>query len=88
MDAVASTTFRAHMKGYMDQVRDDAEPIMVTSKDPSANAVVVNVRDWDNLMENLHVYSNPYLVEKLIRGREEARAGRAQVHELIEAGDD
>ena len=61
MEAVNCTTFRANLRSYLDKTRDDAEPILVTSNDPDASVVVVNVRDWDNIMENEYVRSNRYL---------------------------
>lgn len=88
MTAVTYSTFRGDLRKYLDQTRDDAEPLLVTSKDPSANVVVINARDYDNLMENLRVYENAYLVGKLNRSREEFRSGAASVHELLEDGDD
>ena len=58
MEAVAYSTFRDGLRGYMDRARDNAEPIMVTAKDPSANVIVINARDYDNMLENLYVLSD------------------------------
>ncbi|MCI5950405.1 MAG: type II toxin-antitoxin system prevent-host-death family antitoxin [Parolsenella sp.] len=84
MEAVNYSTFRANLRTYLDKTRDDAEPILVTSNDPDSNVVVINIRDYENLVENDYVKSNTYLYEKLLRGREEARAGRVETHELVE----
>ena len=88
MEAVAYSTFRNDLRAYLDKTRDDATPILVTSKDPSANVVVINALDYDNIMENLYVISNSYLRDKLNRGLEEFDAGRGTVHELVEDDDD
>lgn len=88
MEAVAYSTFRSDLRGYLDKTRDDATPIMVTSKDPSANVVVMNALDYENLMENLYVLSNSYLRDKINRGMDEFAQGEARVHELIEVDDD
>lgn len=37
MEAVAYSTFRKDLRAYLDKTRDDAAPLLVTSKDPSAN---------------------------------------------------
>lgn len=87
MEAVAYSTFRSNLRSYMDKTREDAEPILVTAKDPSANVVVLNVRDYENLIENARIMNNPYLMDKLRRGRAQARAGAASEHELVEAVD-
>ena len=69
MKAVAFSTFRKNLRSCLNQVRDDAEPLLVTSKDPSANVVVLNANEYDNLIENLSIQSNEYLMSKLLRGR-------------------
>lgn len=88
MDAVSYTAFRANLRGYIDKARDDAEPILVTSRDPSANVVVINAHDYDNLVENLRVSQNAYLMEKIARGREQFDRGNVIVRNLIEDEDD
>ena len=87
MEAVAYSAFRNNLRSYMDKARDDAEPILVTAKEPSANVVVLNVRDYENLIENARIMSNPYLMDKLRRGRAQARSGAASAHELVEDSD-
>ncbi|WP_291289503.1 type II toxin-antitoxin system prevent-host-death family antitoxin [Enorma sp.] len=87
MEAVAYSTFRSNLRSYMDKTREDAEPILVTTKDPSANIVVLNVRDYENLVENARVMNNPYLMDKLRRGREQVRTGSVSEHEFVEATD-
>lgn len=84
MEAVAYSTFRNGLRGYMDKARDDAEPIMVTAKDPSANVVVLNVRDYENLVENMRIASNPYLMGKLRRGMDQVRNAKASLHQFPE----
>lgn len=87
MEAVAYSTFRSNLRSCMDKTREDAEPILVTAKDPSANVVVLNVRDYENLVENARVMNNPYLMDKLRRGREQVRTGTVSEHEFVEATD-
>lgn len=88
MEAVAYSTFRNNLRMYLDKARDNAEPILVTSKDPDANVVVLNVRDYENMRENLYIESNKYLRDKIDEGIAQIRAGKVQVHDLIEVEDD
>ena len=88
MEAVAYSTFRDGLRGYMDRARDNAEPIMVTAKDPSANVIVINARDYDNMIENLYVLSNRELRQKLDESMSQFKSGGYRVHELIEVADD
>ena len=88
MEAIAYSTFRDGLRGYMDQARDNAEPIMVTAKDPSANVIVINARDYDNMLENLYVLSNRELRRKLDESMLQFEQGGYRVHDLVEPGDD
>ena len=85
MEAVAYSTFRNNLRSYLDKTRDDASPILVTSKDPSANVVVMNSADYENIIENLNIQSNAYLVGKLSKGMAEVALGKTTSRSLIEA---
>ncbi len=61
MDTVPHSTFRDGLRGCMDRARDDAEPILVTAEDPSANVIMINARDCGNMLENLYVLSDSEL---------------------------
>ena len=87
MEAVAYSTFRKDLRAYLDKTRDDAAPLLVTSKDPSANVVVMNAMDYDNLIENLEIQSNARLMSKIERGMKQFAEGRSVSHELIEVDD-
>lgn len=87
MEAVAYSTFRGNLRHYLDKTRDDAEAILVTSKDPSSNVVVLNVRDYENLVENNYIRSNSYLYDKLLRGKKAVATGAFIERELIDETD-
>ena len=84
MEAVAYSTFRNNLRSYLDKTRDDAAPIMVTSKDPSANVVVMNSADYENLIENLNIQSNAYLVNKLKKGMADVVQGKVVNKPVVE----
>lgn len=84
MEAVAYSTFRNNLRSYLDKTYDDAEPILVTSKNPETNVVVINAREYDNLMENIRIQANPYLTDKIERGLADAAKGHFREHELSE----
>lgn len=87
MEAVAYSTFRNSMKDYMRKTRDDAEALLVVSRDSSENVVVMSARDYDGLMETFRIYQNRPLHEKILRGIEQAGAGGASAHELLDDDD-
>ena len=84
MEAVTYSAFRQDLRKYLDKTRDDATPIIVTSKDPSANVVVLNYREYENLIENLQIQTNEYLVNKLKKGMSEIEKGNVLAHPLVE----
>lgn len=67
MEAVAYSTFRNNLKSYLRKTRDDADTLLVTNTNPEDNVVVMNVRDYNSLIETMRIYNNPYLKEKLDR---------------------
>ncbi len=58
METVPYSAFCDGLRGCMDRARDDAEPILVTAEDPSANVIMINARDYGNMLENLYVLSD------------------------------
>lgn len=88
MESVPLTAFRDSMGSYIKQVNAAGQPILVTCEDPQSNIVILNARDYENLMENLYVLSNEYLSRKIDRGLAQAREGSLQIHELAEVESD
>ena len=82
MEAVAYSTFRNGMKDYMRKTRDDAEALLVVSRDSSENIVVMSARDYDGLMETFRIYQN-----RPLRGIRQASEGAALPRDLIEDDD-
>ena len=58
METVPYSAFCDGLRGCMDRARDGAEPILVTAEDPSANVIMINARDYGNMLENLYVLSD------------------------------
>ncbi|MBO0410413.1 type II toxin-antitoxin system Phd/YefM family antitoxin [Enterococcus hulanensis] len=88
MEAVAYSNFRQNLKSYMRQVNDDAEALIVTSKDIDETVVVMAKRDYDSLQETLRILSNSYLMEKIQKGEQQFQNGNFTSHDLIEEESD
>lgn len=85
MEAVPLSIFRKNLKHYIEDVNDNADPILVTNrKKGSESAVVISQRDYDNLIENLTILGNPDLVKKIKEGNMQIDEGQTQQHELID----
>lgn len=84
MDATSYSNFRQKLKNYMKQVNDESDALIVTSKDPEENIVVMSQRDYDSMQETMKILSNKYLMDKISRGDEQFESGKFESHELLE----
>ena len=88
MEAVAYSNFRQNLRSYMKQVNEDAETLIVTSKDVEDTVVVLSKRDYDSMQETLRTLSNNYVMEKIRRGDEQFSKRAFKTHDLIEVESD
>ncbi|MBG9368075.1 type II toxin-antitoxin system Phd/YefM family antitoxin [Streptococcus sp. NLN64] len=88
MEAVTYSNFRQNLKQYIRQVNEDAEPLIVTSKNVEDTVVVLSKRDYDSMQETLRIQSNNYLMNKIRKGDHQFHTGDFQTHELLEAADE
>ena len=63
MIATNYTTARNNLKSFMDHARDNCEPVIITAK--GGNSVLMSEEEYNNLMENLYIMSNPAMVARL-----------------------
>ncbi|HAP93674.1 MAG TPA: prevent-host-death protein [Desulfotomaculum sp.] len=82
MLAVNYSTLREKLKEYCDVANQDFEVIVVTRKS-GGNVVLMSEAEYNNLMENLYVRSNPKYYNKLLRSMEELEAGKIIKAELV-----
>ena len=75
MLAVNYSTLRENLKEYCDTANNDFETIVVTRKS-GGNIVLLSETEYNNLIENLYVRSNPDYYNKLINSIEELKAGK------------
>ncbi len=80
MRAITYSSFRNNLKENIRQIREDAEPLLVTNKDVEDNIIVMNQSDYDSLMETLRVYRNPVMYERIRRGMQQAADGDVSEH--------
>lgn len=88
MEAVTYSNFRQNLRGYMKQINEDSDTLIVTSKDVEDTVVVMSKRDYDAMQESMRTLSNTYVMEKIRRGDEQFRAGEGNIRELIEVEND
>lgn len=85
MEAVAYSNFRKNLRSYMKQVNNDADALIVTTKDVEDTVVVLSKRDYDSMQETLRVLSNDYVMDKIRRGDKQFSEGNFISRELFES---
>lgn len=83
MRAITYSSFRNNLKENIRQIREDAEPLLVTNKDVEDNIIVMNQSDYDSLMETLRIYRNPVMYERIRRGMQQAANSDVAEHVLL-----
>ncbi|CAA7600971.1 Antitoxin Phd_YefM, type II toxin-antitoxin system [Acididesulfobacillus acetoxydans] len=73
MLAVNYSTLRNDLKKFCDYANNDFETIIVTRKS-GGNVVLLSEAEYNNLMENLYVRSDPEYYKKLLKSIEELKA--------------
>lgn len=83
MQAINYSSFRENLKKHCDRVNDESEVLFVTRK-AGGNVVVLSEDNYNNLMENLYVRSNPANYARLMASIEQIKQGACTAHELID----
>lgn len=84
MEAVTYSNFRQNLRGYMQRVNENADALIVTSKNVEDTIVVLSKRDYDAMQETLRTLSNPYVMDKIKKGDAQFQSGNFKTHDLIE----
>ena len=83
MIATSYSTVRQHFKDYCDKATNDFETIIIT-RERGDNVVMLSEAEYNNLLENLHVRSNPQYYNELLQSIEQLKKGKGQKRELID----
>ncbi len=77
------TKARQNFKAYCDIANNDFETIIVTRK-KGGNIVMMSEAEYNNLMENLYIRSNPAVYKELLQSIDQIKSGLSYKRELIE----
>jgi len=83
MLAVNYSTLRENLKKYCDAANQDLETIIVTRKS-GGNLVLISESEYNNLLENLYIRTNPEYYHKILNSIEELKAGKTIRAELTD----
>lgn len=82
MIALASSNVRKDFKKVCDQVVNDSETVIVT-RSRGENVVMMSEDEYNNMMENFRIFTNPMLHSKIAKGIEQIEKGFSKSKELI-----
>lgn len=83
MIAIASSQVRSHFKEVCDQVVDDVEAVIVT-RSRGENVVMMSEAEYNNMMENFRIFSNPDRYRKIMDGINQYEQGKYSERELLD----
>ncbi|MDP2260481.1 MAG: type II toxin-antitoxin system prevent-host-death family antitoxin [Caulobacter sp.] len=83
MDVLSYSDTRANLKGVMDRVVEDRQPIVITRQKAEA-VVMVSLADWNAMEETLHLLSSAKNAARLREAIAELDAGKGVERELVE----
>ena len=83
MIAVNYTTVRQNLKEFFDKTINDFETIIVT-RERGENVVLMSENEYNNMLENLYVRSNPKDYNELLESIRQLKKGQGKARKLID----
>ncbi|MES2377343.1 MAG: type II toxin-antitoxin system prevent-host-death family antitoxin [Bacteroidota bacterium] len=83
MDILNYTDFRKNLASSLDKVNDDAE-IVIVSRSKGKNVVVMDLNEYNSMMETLHLVKSEANRKRLQGAIDEMNSGKHFSHDLIE----
>ena len=83
MIAIASSQVRSHFKKVCDKVVEDVESVIVT-RSRGENIVMISEAEYNNIMENFRIFSDPERYQKIKSGIIQYEQGKYSERKLID----
>lgn len=81
MQAETYSNVRNNLKSFMKKVNDDADAIIITSRDGESNSVLLSQDEYDNLIENAYIRSSKANVEHIMKSWTQLKNGKGKEHD-------
>jgi len=78
MQAIIYTEARNKLNKIIDKVNENSEPYIIVGTKGRKDAVLISKEDYDNLIENLYILSNPKWVKSINKGLKELEEGKGK----------
>ncbi len=82
MIAINYTAARQNLKEYCDKTVEDFETIIIT-RERGENVVLMSESEYNNMLENLYVRSNPEDYNELLESIRQLKKGMGKPRELV-----
>ena len=86
MQAIIYTEARNKLNKIIDKVNENSEPYIIVGSKGRKDAVLISKDDYDNLLENLYILSNPKWIKSIKKGLkelEEHKGKRLNIYEVL-----
>ncbi len=83
MDITTYTSFRQHLKSFLDKVLKNHSPLYVTRTN-GEDVVVLSKADYESMQETFHLIKSPANASRLQQGIAAYEKGLGQERKLIE----
>ena len=75
MEEVSYSYVRQHLSKLLDKVIDDSEVLHIRRR-KGQRVVVIEEREYENMLETLHVFSTEANTKRILKGLKEAKQGK------------
>ena len=82
MIAINYTAARQNLRQYCDKTVEDFETIIIT-RERGENVVLMSESEYNNMLENLYVRSNPEDYNELLESIRQLKKGMGKPRELV-----
>ena len=79
MRTVMFSKARDELAGLLDEVSQDRAPIEIVRRD-KASAILIDKREYEGMLETLHLMSSPANAKRLVEAMADIEAGKNLVH--------
>ncbi len=85
MQAIIYTEARNKLNKIIDKVHENSEPYLIVGTKGRKDTVLISKEDYDNMVENLYILSNPKWVKSIDKGLDEFKRGKTKRLTIKEA---
>ena len=83
MIAINYTTARQNLKEFCDKTVNDFETVIIT-RERGENVVLMSENEYNNMLENLYIRSNPKDYSELLESIQQLKKGQSRMRELVD----